>query len=443
MRFYLLLFFLFLSIYGFSQSDFQIENSIKKVVIPFKFINNLVFIPVVVNGEELTFLLDTGVEQTILFSLDDKEEVKLFELEKLKLRGLGSKEAIDSYKSSKNKVEIKDYVDYNHEIYIILDQDFNFSSHVGIPVNGIIGYNFFRKNMIEIDYDRKKIIVYDHTHKKISNRLKKKFLKDSISIEDNKPYYSANIKSNDESIPAKLLLDTGNSDAVWVFTNKSDKIKLPQKTIQDYLGKGFSGSVFGKRGRIEKFEFGSKVFDSILVTFPDSASVKSVNFVPDRVGSVGGEIISRFSIVFDYLNNTIYTRPNSKLKASFQFNMSGLEVEHAGLEWVKESFEESQGQGKGIKIYTETSKSLENSLKIRFTLKPVFNIASVRIGSEAEKAGVKVGDKVLKINNNSAYGYTIEMINALLKSEEGKTIEIEVERKNKTYTYKFRLKKII
>jgi C-terminal processing protease CtpA/Prc len=123
--------------------------------------------------------------------------------------------------------------------------------------------------------------------------------------------------------------------------------------------------------------------------------------------------------------------------------MSGLEVEHAGLEWVKESFEESQGQGQGIKIYTETSKSLENSLKIRFTLKPVFNIASVRIGSEAEKAGVKVGDKVLKINNNSAYGYTIEMINALLKSEEGKTIEIEVERKNKTYTYKFRLKKII
>jgi hypothetical protein len=152
MRFNLLLFLLFSSFYGYSQSDFQIENKRKKVVIPFKFINNLIFIPVVVNGEELTFLLDTGVEQTILFSLDEKEEVKLFELEKLRLRGLGSKEAIDSYKSSKNKVEIKSYVDHNHEIYIILDQEFNFSSHVGIPVNGIIGYNFFRKNLVEIDY---------------------------------------------------------------------------------------------------------------------------------------------------------------------------------------------------------------------------------------------------------------------------------------------------
>ena len=277
MRFTLLIFFLLFSINGLSQSDFQIENKKKRVVIPFKFINNLIFIPVVVNGEELTFLIDTGVEQTILFSLDDKEEVKLFELEKLKLRGLGSKEAIDSYKSSKNKVEIKEYVDYNHEIYIILDQEFNFSSHVGIPVNGIMGYNFFRNNKVEIDYDRKKIIVYEQTHKKINNRLKKKFLKDSISIEDNKPYYIANIKSYGKTIPAKLLLDTGNSDAVWVFTNQSDKIKIPQKTIQDYLGKGFSGSVFGKRGRIDNFEFGSKVFDSILVTFPDSTSVKNAS----------------------------------------------------------------------------------------------------------------------------------------------------------------------
>lgn len=441
MRFITFYFFLLFSFIGYSQSEFQIENKRKKVIIPFKFINNLIFIPVTVNGVELTFLLDTGVEQTILFSLDDKEEVKLFELEKLRIIGLGSKEAIDSYKSSKNKVEIKRYVDYNHEIYIILSQEFNFSSHVGIPVNGIIGYNFFRNSIIEIDYDRKKIIVYDHTHKKIINRLNKKFIKDSITIEDNKPYYIANIKSNSEIVSSKLLIDTGNSDGVWVFTNKTNQIKLPQKTIQDYLGNGFSGSVFGKRGRINSFEFANKIFDSILVTYPDSTSVRSVNFIPNRIGSVGGEIISRFTIVFDYLNNKIYTKQNSKINVPFQFNMSGIEVEHSGIEWVKDTYEENQN-GK-IKIYTDNSKNIDNNLKIRFTLKPIFNIASVRIDSEAEKSGIKVGDKIVKINNYSVYGYTIEKINNLLKSEEGKTIEIEVERKNKTYTYKFQLKKIL
>nr|WP_236465539.1 aspartyl protease family protein [Flavobacterium sp. WG47]MCF6133533.1 aspartyl protease family protein [Flavobacterium sp. WG47] len=442
MRLRQLLFFLLFSIYGFSQSEFQINNPRGKTAIPFKFINNLIFVPVVVNGEELTFLLDTGVEQTILFSLDDKEEVKLFDLEKLKLRGLGSKEAIDSYKSSRNKVEMKDFVDNNHEIYIILDQEFNFSSQVGIPVNGILGYNFFKKHIVEIDYDRKKIFVYEHNHKKIAAKLQKKFAKDSITIEEKKPYIISNLKTDNATVPSKLLLDTGNSDAVWIFTNKTNKIKLPLKNIDDYLGRGFSGNVYGKRGRMRSFEFGRKTFDYPLITFPDSVSVKSVNFVPNRIGSIGSEIISRFTVVFDYLNHAIYTKPNGNIKLPFQFNMSGIEIEHAGLEWVKESYEEKQVEG--IKIYTDArEENLQNSLKIRFTLKPVFRIASVRKDSEAEKAGVKVGDRILRVNQHSAHGYTIEMINDLLKSEEGKTIDLEVERDGKNYRFKFQLRKII
>ena len=436
-----LFFFLFFSICSFSQSEFQISNPKNKVIIPFKFINNLIFIPVSINGEELTFLLDTGVEQTILFSLDDKDEVKLFEIEKLKLRGLGSKEAIDSYKSSKNKVEIKDFIDFNHEIYIILDQEFNFSSQVGIPVNGILGYNFFKKHLVKIDYDRRNIVVYQQNHK-IKKNLQKRFKKNTITIEEKKPYCISTIRSNDKSIPSKLLIDTGNSDAVWVFANKTNKITLPKENIDDYLGRGFSGNVYGKRARIRSFEFGGKTFDFPLITYPDSTSIKSVNFVPNRIGSVGSAILSRFTIVLDYLNGVIYTKPNSNLKLPFQFNMSGIEVEHAGLEWVKQTIGDNQNQG--IIIYTDASdQNLQNSLKIRFTLKPVFKIASVRVNSEAEKTGLKVGDRILEINNHSGHGFTIEMINALLKSEDGKTIEMKIERDNKTHKYKFQLKKII
>lgn len=441
MRLRQVLFFLFFSICGFSQSEFQINNPKRKVVIPFQYINNLIFIPVAINGEKLTFLLDTGVEQSILFSLDEKDEVKLFDLEKLKLRGLGSKEAIDSYKSSRNKVEIGDFVDRNHEIYIILDQEFNFSSQVGIPVNGIIGYNFFKKHIVEINYERKRIIVYEHGHRKMNKRLQTKFTKDSITVDERKPYYVSKIQEKEESIPSKLLIDTGNSDAVWIFTNKTEKIKLPETHIEDYLGRGFSGNVYGKRARIRSFEFGKKTFDFPLVTFPDSSSVKSVNFVPGRVGSIGSEIISRFTVVFDYANRAIYTKPNAKINMPFQFNMSGIEVEHAGLEWVKETVEEKRNQG--IKIYTDANDNLQNNLKIRFQLKPIFKIASVRVNSEAEKVGLKVGDRIVRINHHYSHGYTIETINDLLKSEEGKTIEIEVERDGKEYKFSFQLKKII
>jgi hypothetical protein len=38
----------------------------------------------------------------------------------------------------------------NHLLYIIVDQNFNISSHVGIPVNGIIGSSVFNNNLFEI-----------------------------------------------------------------------------------------------------------------------------------------------------------------------------------------------------------------------------------------------------------------------------------------------------
>lgn len=438
MRLKLVFLFLMCSVTSFSQSEFHLVNPTKKVVLPFKLINNLIFIPVRVNGEELTFLLDTGVEQTVLFSLDDKNEVKLFEVEKLKLKGLGSKEAIDSYKSSRNKVSIKNFVDLNHEIYIILDQEINFSSQVGIPVNGIIGYNFFKNHIVEINYITKKIIIYNQSNQKIKLRLQKKFVKDSISIENNKPYCISTITSDGRLIPSKLLIDTGNSDAVWIFASKTDKIKTPEKNIDDFLGRGFSGNVYGKRGRIESYEFGGKTFNRPLVTFPDSTSVRSLKFVPNRVGSVGSEVLSRFTVVFDYENNAIYTKPNNKIKEPFYFNMSGIEVEHAGLEWVK------QTDNADIKIYTSVKdEKIQSNLKIHFELKPVFKIASVRIGSEADKAGLKIGDKILKINKQLSHDFTIERINELLKSEPDKTIEIEVERNTINYTFKFQLKEII
>ena len=442
MRLRLLFISLLFSIYSFGQSEFQINNLKKKVVIPFKLINNLIFIPLKLNGEELTFLLDTGVEQTILFSLDEKNEIKLFEVEKLKLRGLGSKGAIDSYKSSKNKIEFEDFEDINHEIYIILDQEFNFSSQVGIPVNGIIGYNFFKKHIVEINYERKKIIVYSHDNKKVNKIIQKKFTKDSISLEEKKPYYFSNIVFNEEITKSKLLLDTGNSDAIWVFLNKTNNIKLPKKSIQDYLGRGFSGNVYGSRARVTSFEFGKEVFINPLVTFPDSTSIKSVNFVTNRVGSVGGEILTRFRIIFDYSNNKIYTKPNNKIDEPFHFNMSGIEVEHAGLEWVKESVAEARNGS--IKVYTNaTDERVQDNLQIRFYLKPIFKIASIRVDSEAEKTGLKVGDRILKINREDTNDYSIDKINELLKSEEGKIIEMQIERNSKTYKYKFQLKNII
>ena len=43
-------------------------------------------------------------------------------------------------------------------------------------------------------------------------------------------------------------------------------------------------------------------FKNPIVAFPDSSSIKNVKMVSGRLGSVGGEILRRFILVFDYQN---------------------------------------------------------------------------------------------------------------------------------------------
>lgn len=442
-----LLFFLTFQI-SYSQSNFEILKNKSKVTIPFKLINNLIFIPVKLNGEQLTFLLDTGVEETVLFSLNEDNEVSLNDVEVIKLKGLGNSEPINGYKSSNNKFSVKQFEDLSHTVFIVLDQEFNFSSQVGIPVNGILGFHFFKNHLIEINYSRKKIYVYENGNSKKEELLKKQFDKDSISIELGKPYVFNNLTNKGKTKFSKLLIDTGNSDAVWVFNYDEVKIPLPEIYLEDFLGRGFNGDVNGKRGRIEKIEFGKHEFKDALTNFPDSISTKSVNFVDHRIGSIGGEILSRFTLFLDYPNKAIYTKPNNKIDDPFNFNMSGIQVEHAGLQWINEV---TNIQTTGIKIYSnsdsknsyEANSDSNHNMQVQFKLIPIFNISNVRQNSEAEKAGLKKGDRIVSINNLSAERFTIQKIHELLKSEEGKTIQMEIKRNGVELKVVFQLKKML
>ena len=110
----------------FAQEGFQFTSNADKVKVPFKLLNNLIFIPVNVNGVSMTFLVDTGVEETILFSLEETDTVPFFNVSKVKLRGLGSEESIEALSSTQNKLVIsKKLMDANHSFLIILDQEWN------------------------------------------------------------------------------------------------------------------------------------------------------------------------------------------------------------------------------------------------------------------------------------------------------------------------------
>ncbi|WP_310557706.1 PDZ domain-containing protein [Flavobacterium sp.] len=426
----------------FGQDEFQFENGTDKVIIPFKIINNLIFIPIKVNKVELYFLLDSGVEETILFSMEDKKEVSFFNVEKISLRGLGSETSIEGLKSKNNTLEIKDLKSENHLLYIVLDQSFNLSSHIGIPVNGIIGYNFLKSNLVEINYDRKRITVYKDNEKN-RKRIVNKYQMVPITIEKSKPYVLGTASIDSSEISTKLLIDIGNSDALWLFENKDKSIKIPAKNFEDYLGKGFSGDVEGRRAQIKKFTFSKFAFSNPIVAFPDSTSIKNVRMVKDRAGSIGAEILKRFNLVFDYPNQQLFIKKNSHYKTPFYYNKSGIEVQHDGLQWVQETVSlETVPIIIGNAVDNRGNNS-NNNFKYKFVLKPIYIIANVRKNSPASVSGLQKGDVIVSINQKPGYEFTLEKINSVLKSEEENWITFEVERESQILKFKFQLLNVL
>lgn len=423
-----------------AQSGFEFETGKNKVVIPFQLINNLIFIPINVNGVELNFLLDTGVEETILLGLDDKDKVSLFNVQKVKLRGLGSDEAIEGLKSTNNQLSVNGLVDNNHNLYIVLDQSFNFSSHVGVPINGIIGYHFFKQHLIAVDYERKQIVVY-RDNEKLRKKINRRYRGIPISIEKNKPYVNAQVIVARDPVDAKLLLDLGNSDALWLFENKNRGITLPQNHFEDYLGKGFSGDISGSRARIGQLQLADFAFNEPIIAFPDANSLKNVTMVSDRVGSIGGEVFRRFALIFDYKGQQLFLKKSRYYAAKFEYNMSGIELQNDGMQLVQESI---PFQTTLVGDNTDNNeRKTQNSFKYKYVLKPVYTVASVRKDSPAERCGIQKGDQVLSINGSNAYNFTLQRINDLLKEEEGKWLYFEVDRNGQVLKFRFQLKSIL
>lgn len=418
-----------------AQEGFVFEPGKRKAVIPFQLINNLMFIEVQVNGIPLNFLLDSGVEETILLSLEDKSEVRFNQVEKIKLRGLGNADAIEGLKSSNNILAFDGFKDQHHDLYIVLDQDFNFSSHVGIPVNGIIGYHFFKNHLVQINYSKRKITVYNDVLK-AHQKLDKKFETFPITIEKSKPYFEFDVLLNNQRQRSKMLMDTGNSDALWIFQNTEPKTQVPQPNFEEYLGRGFSGDINGKRAKVTGIQMGSFKFQQPIVSFPDSISVKSVNLVPGRRGSIGGELLRRFDILLDYSNHTIALRKSKYFFEPFHYNMSGIELQNEGTQWVQETVR--LATVKAEKDYNINANQVE-PFKYKFSLKPIYSISGIRKNSPAEKCGLQKGDILVSINGAQAYKYTLQQINEILKTHEGKTMYFTIERSGKNLEFQFEL----
>lgn len=426
---------------GFSQGKFALQEK-EHDKIKFQLINNLIIIPVQVNGVELSFILDTGVSKPIIFNFVNlTKELKINETERIYLRGLGEGESVEALKSKNNIFRIGDALSIGQDLYAIFDPSLNFAPQLGVSIHGIIGFDLLKDLVVEINYSQKYLKLYSpETYQ--AKRCKKCEIF-ALDFYNNKPFINADVVINQKDIPVKLLIDTGGSDALWLFDDASIGIDIPEKYFDDFLGRGLSGSVYGKRSKIDQISFGSFDLKRVNTAFPDSTSISHARNYKERNGSVGGEILKRFNVTFNYSNKTISLKRNKNFKAPFYYNKSGIVLEHNGVRVVREIDKGAQLSTFNSKNVSVAKANMFISGSYKYVLAPAFTIVELRKNSPAHRAGLMLGDVILSVNGKHVHSYSLQDVTQLFYGEDGRRIKLLIDRKGIQMKFQFELESLL
>jgi hypothetical protein len=293
-----------------------------------------------------------------------------------------------------------------------------------------------------VNYKTKKINFYNpktFTYKKC-----KKCETIPFQFYRKKPFINAKISLdtlNQVFTDVKLLVDSGGSDALWLFENSKESIVTPKLFFKDILGEGLSGPIFGNRSRVPIFKLGRFEIKNPTVSFLDSLSTHNARSFRERNGSLGGGILKRFKVWIDYPNKKITLKKNGSFTSGFNYNMSGIDVIYNGEELVKE-----EALKKSQSPYNQVG-SERNSISFitsyTFNFKPSYVIKNVLKNSPAGKAGLLKGDVILKINGASAYEFSLSNIIQKFQERDKKKIRLMVRRNGVKMKFEFRLEKKI
>ena len=432
--------FLLISLSVCAQTGFYLLSNKKKSRIRFELVNNLPVVQVEINGSPLSFILDTGVKASVLFSLEAVDSIQLNNSAPVKLRGLGAEDHIEALRSLGNTVKIGNAIDVNHLLFIIFDSNLNFSPRMGIPIHGILGNDFFENFIVKIDYAREIITIYDPERYSYQNCRKCENF--SLEFVEDKPYLKLMTFSDGIQNEITLLVDSGSSDVMWLFEEANFINDSPKNYFHDFLGLGLGGDIYGKRTRIPELRVGNFILENVNTSFPEEKAITRARLFEDRDGSIGGGLLRRFTVIFDYGGKRIRFKKNNYFDKPFHYDMSGIIIEHDGVELIKSEKQTVVSIDPTNLSQGNTRHSLPLTAELEFSLVPQYIVVHVREGSSAAVAGIQKGDKVLTVKGRPSYKYKLYELIELFSNEEGNEIKMEIERNGIKLKVKFELESV-
>lgn len=347
-------------------ADTTIANGAAATTIPIRILNNHIYGEVRVNGRgPFAFVFDTGARDTITPPLAREIGVT----PQGQIAGIGGGEGVveggyvNGLEFSIGEATIR------RQVAMVLPLD-NFNEIEGAPLPGLIGYEIFRRFVVRIDYGAATLTLIDPA------RFDPAGAGTAVPFVFNGgiPEVAGTI----EGIPAKLDIDTGARNALMItrpFAEQHSLRASHPEGVETVDGWGVGGPTIGYVTRLGEVTIGPVALGPVVASL--SLQQRGVLAGGDFSANVGGGILNRFVVTFDYAHQILYLKP---LPAAAirrdEFDRSGL--------WIN-------GAGTG------------------------FRVVYVTPGSPAAAAGLKPGDFIVSVDGVPANTLTLAELRQRLR----------------------------
>jgi len=405
MRFSILLIIILIAVQGMAQPyGIGITGNKKVATIPFEKHSNLIVVPIWLNqGEVLNFLVDTGARYTILTRRHHIPPTRITMDRQVKLLGSDMSIEMIAYLVPQMSMRISS-IEFKNQTILVLKEDYlHLENLLGTPIHGIIGSDLFKRFIVKIDYKNSILTVYERQ----AFRLPSDFRELDMVIDEYKPYVYAATRIGEDTIQPKLLIDTGASVSLLLHPDASEEIILPENVVSGSLAFGLGGEVEGMMGRVEQLKLPPFEFRNLVTHFQDMSNAVDSTYLDDREGIIGGDILNRFTVIFDYFQQKIYLKPNWRYNRAFGYDRSGVSFLASG-----------------------------NTLQD-------FIVRRVLPNSPANEAGVQVEDRLLRINGMGRRNLTLQQITRILQGKPNKRIRLVLLRNGEKVKVEFRLRDLV
>jgi hypothetical protein len=361
------------------------------ITVPFEAIDNQLYVSVTVDGHgPFRFMLDTGAVDVVAQSLTVQLGLKTGA--GVTVHGTGDGTA-QSGIAAVPSVTVGG-VTLTGENFYVLSLD-PIEALAGVHVDGILGYEFFRRYVTHFDFDTRTITLTDPADFKPDGA--------DTPMPMTSVHNTPEIAGTYDGIAGTFDIDTGDSGGLTLTTPFVATHQLRDragKYVDVVSGFGVGGETYARIVRGAELVLGT-----VPVGHPvtDLSSNTGGAFGAGAFsGNIGVDVVKRFAMTLDYVHGTLYLAPR-------------------------------KGAVDDIDTYDRTGMAIVPNAA-------GFEVYAVTKGGPAEAAGIRKGDIVIAVDGAPASGITLSAIHERQRTDPpGSTIAFTVRRDGKPMDLKVTL----